>query len=91
MARKIHKTLQRKLTGIHMVKHDRHQRLHTGHAGRRCRIWLLLFFQRMRRMVGTEHINDTLINALPDTIAMALVTYRRVHLNEITECRILIG
>ena len=39
----------------------------------------------MRSVVRTEHIDNTLIDALPYAITVTLVTDRRVHLDEIAE------
>ena len=90
VARQIDKALQRKLTRIDVIEHDWHQRLNAGHSRRRSRVRLLLFVQRMWCMVGAEYIDNALINALPNTIAMALFTHRWVHLDKIAKRRIFI-
>src|SRR5436189_4427555 len=43
MARQIDKPFEREAALVHVIKHDRHQSLDTGHARRRFRIWLGLF------------------------------------------------
>src|ERR1700712_3586968 len=45
----------------------------------------LLLLQRMRRMIGAQHVDDPLINAAPDAVAMAGVAHRRIHLRRSAE------
>ena len=70
VARQVDEAFQRQPAGIDVVEHDRHQRLHAGHARRRGRIGLCLLLQRMRRVVGAEHVDDALRDAAPDAVAM---------------------
>ena len=56
----IDEALERQPAGGDMVEHDRHQRLHAGHAGGRGGIGLRLLLERMRRVVGAEDVGDAL-------------------------------
>ena len=78
----IDKAFQRQPSGMDVIEHQGHQRLHAGHARRRGRIGLGLFFQRMRRMIGAEHVGHALLDAPPQRIAMAQIAHRRVHLRQ---------
>ena len=43
-------------------------------------IGLGLFFERVRRVVGAEHVDHALLSAAPDRVAMLAPAHRRVHL-----------
>ena len=79
-AGEIDEAQQRQPAGVDMIEHDRDERLHAGHAGRTCRIGLGLFLARVRRVVGAEHVDDALRNAVPDPGAMRRIAHRRIHL-----------
>ena len=87
----VDEALQRQPPGIDVVEHDRHQGLDAGHPGRRSRIGLSLLAERVRRMVGAEHVDDAVGHALPDAFAVARLAYRRVHLDERAEACIVLG
>ena len=63
-----------------MVEHDGHERLHAGHARGALGIGLGLLGERVRRVVGAEHVDDPLRDAAPDAVAMLGPAHRRVHL-----------
>ena len=77
----IDKSLKAEPPCIHMIEHDRNQRLHTRHARRRVGIGLVFFLAGMRRVIRAEHVNRPIGNACPDTIPMRGIAHGRVHLN----------
>lgn len=74
-----------------VVEHNWDQRLHAGHSGRRGRIGLLFFLKRMRRMIGTNHVNNALRDACPQPAAMRRLADRRVHLGQSFQALITFG
>ena len=48
---------ERQPAGVDVVEHDRHQRLHAGHAGMRARVGVVLLLARMRRVVGADDVD----------------------------------
>ena len=85
MARQIDKPFEREAALVHVIKHDRHQSLDTGHARRRFRIRLGLFLERMGRMVGAQHVDDARKQSPPDRVAMMHIAHRRIHLGAGTQ------
>ena len=63
-----------------MVEHQRQQRLHARHTAGAGGIGLGLFLQRMRRMVGTDHVGHALVQPMPQAVAVRAGADRRVHL-----------
>ena len=65
VAGQIDKALQGQPSGIHVVEHDRHQRLHARHTRMRIGIGMILFLARMRRVIGAEDIDHARSRAPP--------------------------
>src|SRR5713226_8724885 len=79
-AGEIDEPLKRQAPGVDVIEHQRHQRLHPGHARWRGWIGLGLFLKRMRGVIGAEHVDDALLDAAPDAVAMIGRSHRRIHL-----------
>ena len=90
MAGEVHEALDGKTPRVDVIEHHGNQRLHAGHARGRGRIRLRLFLQRVRRVVGAEHVDDALRDAAPYAVAMAGRAHRRVHLQQRAEPRIVV-
>ncbi|GFO81868.1 MAG: hypothetical protein A49_14950 [Methyloceanibacter sp.] len=66
---------------IHVIEHDRHERLHAGHAGRCRGIDGRLLFEGVRRVVRSQNVDDALLQSPPQKVPMRPVPDRRVLLN----------
>jgi hypothetical protein len=64
-AREVDKSRQREPARVDVVEHEGNERLHPGHARRACRIGPLLLVARVRCVIGAEHIDDALSDAVP--------------------------
>ena len=78
-------------TCIDVVEHHRHERLHARHARGRRRIALALLLERVRRVIGAEHIDHALFEPPPQPLLMLAIAERRVHLRARAEHSIGLG
>ncbi len=85
----VYEALDAEAPGRDVIEHHRHERLHARHAGGRLRIGLRLLGQRMRRVVGAQHVRGAVGDRLPDALAVAGFAHRRVHLQAGAEARVL--
>ena len=78
-------------SGIDVIEHHRHERLHARHARGRRRIALALLLERVRRVIGAEHIDHALAEAPPQPLPVVTIAERRVHLRARAENFVSLG
>ena len=89
-AHPVHDLLQRTPSQIHLRQHQRQRIFHGRQAGGGLRIRTTLLFQRVRRVIGGNHLDAPLQQRLPEPTIVPLGLHRRVHLNQGPEPRIVI-
>ena len=80
MAGQVDQPLQGQPTLGDMGQHDRKQRLHARHPRGRGGIGPGLLLTRVRRVVGAQHVDDAVGEAMPERRAVLGAADRRVHL-----------
>lgn len=90
-ASEIDETGKTQAASIHVIEHDRHERLHPGHAGRCRGIGGRLLFESMRRVVRPQNVDDALFQPPPQKVLMRPVPDGRVLLNLRPEPLIVFG
>ena len=86
----MHDLLQRAAAAVDFVQHQRERVLDGRHAGRRCRVGLLLFFERVRGVVGGDHLQAAVAQCLPQSLVVVARFQRRIHLHERAEPRVVV-
>ena len=77
--------LERAAAAVDFVEHQGERILDGRQAGRRCRVGLLLFFERVRRVVGGDDL-DAAVERAPARAAVVVGRLeRRIHLDERAE------
>ena len=78
---------------MHLVEHQRQRVLDRRQARRRAgrRIRLLLFFQRVRRVVGGDDLHAAVEQGLPEPAVVVGRLQRRIHLHERAEPGVVVG
>ena len=61
----MHDLLQRAAAQVDLVEHQRQRILDGRQSGRRLRIRLLLFLERVRRVIGRHNLNSPIAETLP--------------------------
>ena len=68
VAHPVHDLLQRAAAAMHFVEHQRQRVLDRRQARGRMRVGLLLFFERVRRMIGGDDLDPAVAQRLPQLL-----------------------